>query len=324
MPKINQIRGRQLQAIDTSNKSRISPETIIKVMGNNPYAEGLATLGDALGRRAELRRQGEELAKLEKSYGLEPGALAGTGNTANAMTLGRHLVDERKPTIVAYVMNDGTTRNIEIPAGKKFGGSIKAPVPPGQKQTSIKALQQKGVTPEGRPVSYNPNTGQTLVDGKQYSGITLPATSGTEEQRRQALVDVGKKSIADVRGLINPKVMNELKAIRLTPGRAYSQIASAEGKEAFINLMNAVRNDLYLRTGATMNEGEAETAAISYLAALNDNPEVYNMRLDALERSITSFDQRAGMRGAAPAAAPTGQPVARYTRGPDGKLKRVP
>lgn len=75
-------------------KREIPLQAIVEIMGNNPLAQGIdqvgATLSQALARRGELRKQAQQVAKLEELAGREPGSLSGLPlETASSMaTLG--------------------------------------------------------------------------------------------------------------------------------------------------------------------------------------------------------------------------------------------
>lgn len=62
-------------------KKRVPLEQIIAVRGQSPVAKGIETagqvLGQALARKAQLRRQGEQLAAMEALAGQQPGAFRG-------------------------------------------------------------------------------------------------------------------------------------------------------------------------------------------------------------------------------------------------------
>jgi len=76
LPK-SRLGVRQIQ----TQQRKIPLEQIIAVQGQSPVATGLETFGNVLGqslqRRAELKRQGEQLARLETLAGQEPGAYTG-------------------------------------------------------------------------------------------------------------------------------------------------------------------------------------------------------------------------------------------------------
>lgn len=77
----NRLGTRQIQV----QKKNIPLEQIIAVQGQNPLAMGIQEAGNVIGKtlqnRAELRRQGEQLAKLEQLGGATPGAYAGLDPT---------------------------------------------------------------------------------------------------------------------------------------------------------------------------------------------------------------------------------------------------
>lgn len=75
IPRRLNIRQIQLQ------KRNVPVDQIIAIEGYNPWAEGAETAGNVLGqailKRAQLRQQGEELAKLESLSDQQPGAFQG-------------------------------------------------------------------------------------------------------------------------------------------------------------------------------------------------------------------------------------------------------
>lgn len=302
-------RRQAVRQIQTQQR-KIPLEQIIAIQGQSPLATGIETAGDVLGaaiqKRAELQRQGQQLAKLEQLAGQQPGAFQGLDpSTASAFAMNsmkqkaeldqisqRQNMEGKPRPLQGTIQKDG---KILQPFYNEKDGQITYQELVGPKQAPPKGLQYAGTTQEGVPISFDPNTGLTSTPGKSnYTGVSLPKTIGTEEQRRQALVGGAKSSIDDVRNIItsDPSTLSELKAIRLTPGRVYSQLASPNAKRLYINLREAISNEIYLKTGATANEQELENATISYLAALNDSPADFIGRMDLLERNITPFNQR--------------------------------
>lgn len=302
-------RRQNVRQIQTQQR-RIPIEQIIAIEGQSPIATGIETAGNVLGqaltRRAELQRQGQQLAKLEQLAGQEPGAFQGIDPSMAAsfamnavkqkaeleQIAQRQNADGKPRPLQGTIQKDGKTLQ---PFYNEKTGEISYQELVGPKQAPPKGLQFAGMSPENIPISYDPNTGLTSLPGKQnYTGPSLPKTIGTEEQRRQALVGGAKTSIDDVRNIItsDPSTLNELKAIKMTPGRVYSQLASPNAKRLYINLREAIANEIYLKTGATANEQELENATVSYMAALNDSPADFIGRMDLLERNITPFNQR--------------------------------
>lgn len=123
LPK-RRIESRQIQI----PKRNVPLEQIIAVQGRSPIAEGITALSGAIQKRAELREEGERIAKVESAYGLEPGTLTGFGEES-ALSLGKQVSENRKPTYVQQINPDGTANLLEIPAGGKFGGTVRTPTP---------------------------------------------------------------------------------------------------------------------------------------------------------------------------------------------------
>jgi hypothetical protein len=119
--------------------------------------------------------------------------------------------------------------------------------------------------------------------------MTNPAAS-TEQTKRSALVRGARGSLEKARALMTPQVVAEMKGIRFTPGKVYSQLASSEAKRAFSHLKNAIANELYIKSGATANPGELEEKALMYLPAGNDSVEDVLYRFDMLGNEVSLFD----------------------------------
>ena len=114
-------------------KRNVPIQEIIAIEGQNPLATGIETAGNVIGqaltKRAELRRQGEQLARMEKAYGLKEGELSGL-DTETGSAIGKYVAESRKPTYVQQINPDGTANLLEVPAGGKFGGTVKVPIQP--------------------------------------------------------------------------------------------------------------------------------------------------------------------------------------------------
>lgn len=297
---INLRERKQLPNIPVPQR-RIPVEQIIQTKGYNPMAAGIQQAGQllsqAMQQRSIVRKKSQESAliaqmaglspeEIERSKGVDPDILTRAIQLKASQEKGNKAQQRFLPVGNGLVL-DTTTGEYKTPPALP----AKAPIP--------KPPTLKGVTPDGRPVSYDSVTKQNVLpDNTPYTGTIYPPTVGSEEQRRQALVSGANKSIAEIGEVLakKPTVLNELKAIRLTPGRVYSQLASPEGKRLYINLRESIANEIYLKTGATANEQELENATVSYLAALNDSPSDFLMRMEVLKRNIEPFSPRAGQK----------------------------
>lgn len=131
------------------------------------------------------------------------------------------------------------------------------------------------------PIALAPPNAKPKVISNPYAG--------SEYGRRDALSIGAVNSVERVKELMTPEVLGELKGIKFTPGKMYSQIASPEGKEAYRNLYNAISNQLYLKTGATANPSEIENNMIMYMPAYNDEVPDIMSRLDMLSGEASLY-----------------------------------
>lgn len=94
LPK-NRLNIRQIQ----TQQRKVPLEQILAVEGQNPLATGVETFGNVLSqtiaKRAELQRQGQELARLEALAGKEPGSFQGL-DPSTATSLTNRLVEQRQ------------------------------------------------------------------------------------------------------------------------------------------------------------------------------------------------------------------------------------
>lgn len=141
------------------------------------------------------------------------------------------------------------------------------------------------------PISLAPEGSTPKVIGNPYAG--------SEFARRDALVAGAVNSVNRSKEILNDTTLSELKGIRFTPGKMYSQIASPEGKELYRNLYNAIANQLYLKTGATANPSEIENNMIAYMPAANDTTYDMLSRLDMLSSEASLFSNP-GKNGGVP------------------------
>lgn len=289
-------------------KRTVPLEQIIAVQGQNPLAQGIETAGNIIGqtlaRRAQLRQQGEQIAQLSKIIGKEvPSGFENSGLSPDDFLAASKLTVDGKPKpLQGTITKDGKTYQ---PFYNEKTGEVSYQELLGPKNAPPKGLSYIGDTPDGDAISYDANTGlKSVPGGKPYSGTTLPKTLGATEQRTQSLVKTGQQAIGSIKRELTPQVLSELKAIRLVPGKVYSQLASPEAKRVYTNLRRAMENEVYLRTGATANPTELENSIVANMAALNDNPQDFLGRMDLLDKSIGNFS----FRGLQPISSPGKQP----------------
>lgn len=146
------------------------------------------------------------------------------------------------------------------------------------------------------PIFISPEGSTPKIIGNPYAG--------SEFARRDALSAGAVNSVNKSKELLNDATLDELKGIRFTPGKMYSQIASPEGKELYRNLYNAIANQLYLKTGATANPSEIENNMIMYMPAANDSVLDMGSRLDMLSGEASLFTTPGKPKPQTPATGP--------------------
>lgn len=162
--------------------------------------------------------------------------------------------------------------------GGKYGSEGFYFVDPGTKQMFDPNLNPISQAPVGATPKMlsNPNT-------------------GSEMQKRGGLVTGATRSVATAKGLLTPSVLSEIKSIKYTPGKIYSQLASPEAKKFYRHLSNAIANELYIKSGATATPDEIEKKMVMYMPAANDDINDMSDRLDMLGGEVSLFNPGGAM-----------------------------
>lgn len=86
-------------AAPRTTKTYDNTDAILKVMGQNPFAQAIdqvtPLLAQALQRRQELRQQAQQVAQVESAYGMQPGRLQGLP-LQTASSVGKDLYDQQQ------------------------------------------------------------------------------------------------------------------------------------------------------------------------------------------------------------------------------------
>lgn len=130
-------------------KRQIPLEQIIATQGYNPLAEGIQVSGAAIGKsllkRAELRKQGDQLAKMETLSGLPAGSFTGLDPTVAANFTSSIVKEQNKnKSAVRYVIpnldNAGNVSGFtEVPQGYKPTPFARPPTQPKPNAASQKS-----------------------------------------------------------------------------------------------------------------------------------------------------------------------------------------
>ena len=170
---------RQIQ----TQKRNIPLDQIIAIEGQNPVAKGVETLGNVLGtalqQRADLRRQGEQLAKMEALAGKEAGSFQGL-DPANAATFTSQLLKEPEYVIPQQDATGQITGFLNVPKGMKPTAFAK---PPGTSTQARNLTQTSYVdSVDGVPILLDKNTRSYIRsdNGGAILGKAVPSKGQAE------------------------------------------------------------------------------------------------------------------------------------------------
>ena len=121
-----------------------------------------------------------------------------------------------------------------------------------------------------------------------------------EGVKRNALVKSAINSVNIAKNNLTPKVLDEIKGIKFTPGKVYQQLASPEAKRFYRNISNAISSELYLKTGAAATQGEVDQRALIYMPAANDDVNDMRERLDMLHGEAANFGSESDLKETSP------------------------
>jgi hypothetical protein len=287
---------RALKSIQTQKRD-IPIQQIMATLGGNPIGQGIenaaASVGQALQQRAAIRRQAQEVAQLEKVYGLKPGELNGIQDTKNAMEAGKQLYGSRQPTYVNEVNNlTGESQMIQVPAGGKYGGTYKFGATPGGagkvgKPTWI------GNNSSGEPLLLQDN-GEITIGKVPGGGSVLTKNNPTNIKNQVTEIDDQLKQINDLRNLIGENsggITGGLKSLasKVTLG------AIGSSEKQYNDLKPSIATKIYkAATGDTrLSDADASARAYPLLPDLAEPVHVREAKLKNLEKMLS--DRKTGL-----------------------------
>lgn len=290
-------------SIPTPPKRAISPEMIAQAYGSNPYASAIdktsAALSQAMQKRYELRKQAQQVAKMESVLGLKPGEMEGFPLDV-AATTGKAVAEGRRPTVVVVDQPDGTQRMVEIPAGKKFGGTIKHTDP-----STTGSTIPRGTDPVTRETVYSNNrkAGLFFADGRTFNGQPAPLQlrpPSNEQVEKGVNLDTLAFHLNKVKENYSPRYTGAGQS--LLGGMAqFTGIGAEDQRGDFITNLASIRNTiLQLRSGAVITDGEARRLLEELPSSLRSDPD-FQTRIrnfeGVLNQIVASRQERFGQAG---------------------------
>lgn len=191
------IQPRQIQ----TTKRNIPLEQIIAVEGYNPLAEGIqvagVSVGSALTKRAELRRQGEQLAKLEALGGFESGQLGGLDPSvaASFASANRKQKTDVQEEVRKLAQANTKIRGLEAQFGYKPGelGDDHASALMKVQNDNLIKRQNQGAAAENRKLREEQfNEKQLMSYSKQLQATGIPGAISTAQEILSQLPEKGQ------------------------------------------------------------------------------------------------------------------------------------
>lgn len=290
-------------SIPTAPRSGMSPEMIQQAYASNPYAKAIDTtalaLSQAFQKRAEERKRFKQVADLEKVLGLNPGEMQNLP-VDTAAVVGKTAAENRKPTVVVVDQPDGTQRQVEIPAGKKFGGTIKHTDP-----MASGATIPRGVDPVTRRAVYTNNrkAGLFFEDGTPFLGQPAPLQQrplSPEQTEKTVNLDTLQFHLNNVKNTWSPRYTGAAQSL-FGKAAQFTGVGAEKSRGDFITNLASIRNTiLQLRSGAVITDGEASRLLEELPSDLRSDAD-FSTRIanfeNVLSQIVTSRQQRFSQAG---------------------------
>jgi len=255
-------------------KQRVPVDQIIAVKGKSMWSPAIETAGNVIGqvlaRRAENRRQGEELAALEKASGQEPGAYKG-------------LTPE-----MAFKFAEQKTKSEQSQGSGYF-------IP-------------RGVDPEtNRPIySHSKTIGLFYDDMTPYKGagvgaLSLKSMTGEMLDKEDAYTNLGF-SAKKVREFYSDDLVGPVSA-RIGRGKQYVEGISTPEAANFYSQLSDLKNQIiYLKSGKQINENEYKRlldalpneymSPTDFKTRLGNFEQIYSTIMDNRRRNLSKTGYR--------------------------------
>lgn len=244
----------------------------------SPITAAIDTLGQVVERRRELRKQGEQLARLEKVAGVEEGAFKDL-DTGTASDLTKMYLKQKQDVETA-------SRTQTQRTGRW--------IPRGADATTGRAVYSN---------EYRP--GLFYSDGSEFTGqpgdLKLKSLPGEQIQKETDLATLGQ-SIERISKLYNPELVGPVGA-RVGKGKQYIEGTATPEAASFYSTVQDARNQIvYLRSGKQINEEEYKRlmdalpnenmSPTDFQARLVNFKQLYNTILESRKSALSGSGYR--------------------------------
>jgi len=277
------IERKNLKPIQTT-KRNVPVDQIIAIEGKNPWAEGIDVAGNVLGqaimRRAQLRQQGEQLAKLEQLSGRQPGAFQSLDPSTAATLTGKY-IDMSKPG-ESLALRKQQMANLEEERKTKFKERR------GKEKVDFinKFIADPGVRKIQSSIDAASNVRELVMSGNPIAASAIPTYMA------RASGEVGNLSEADKRPFGGSQAI--LKRMEASLTQMATGRLTPDNQKFLIDLADVMENSAVSNLDRRAKEVSTQYGEASEFL---DSDEIYKNLRPATPRKLKRIETQSGRVG---------------------------
>lgn len=305
-------------------RRQVPVDQIIAVEGQSPVASGINAMGDTLGaaleKRAQLRRQGEQLAKLEALGGQQPGAYQGLDPSVAATFTGSAMKNKADVAEKARELSEKTTkiRALEGQFGYKpnelgddyEAAKMKVQSDLMEKRAEAARTASGGGADESFTIAGSDEQGNIIQVGNKSGKLrTIPLPGGgvlrpkneapptPEAAGRLAMLQSAVSDLDSLDSMIFDKNGSLNRAMVFNAGVPGGGMPFTKGRDVNSLIENAVAAKLRLETGTAAPPAEVTNISNRFKPTMRDTSETAKNKLARLREFMTTAIGVADPRG---------------------------
>jgi hypothetical protein len=290
-----QLPQSRLNVRQVRNEKRNVPiDQIIAVEGQNPIANGIevaaSSIGKALEQRAALRRQGEQLAKLESLAGKPPGSFAGLDpSTAATITMNSMKTGKKKPLGEPFKGEDGSAYQYFYDENTQQ--TTAEPLPKGLPPAKPKSQETQvyiGNDANGNPLFAGNKSTKITVGSVPTGGSVLSKSQPTNIQKDINDIDIQIGQMKAIRSMLSDLPGGVVGGATSLASKATFGAIGGKQKE-YNDMKPAVATKIYrAMTGDTrLSDADAAARAYPLLPSFAEPVEVREAKIANIEKNLS-------------------------------------